>query len=104
MGYVVDAKIRASVKDLPVQNALQNGLKMVKTIVRNVVQNAENVIWSNFFALKMSQTFKKAIFKLSWDNTIFKCWKIWKGWTKGVKNSQKKMWISGKVVEELGTI
>ena len=41
---LVDAKIRASVKDLPVQNALQNGLKMVKTIVRNVVQNAENVI------------------------------------------------------------
>ena len=44
VGYVVDAKIRASDKDLPVQNALQNGLKMVKKIVRNVVQNAENVI------------------------------------------------------------
>ena len=77
---------------------------MVKIVVRNVVQNAENVIWPNFFALKMSQTFKNAIFKLSWDNTIFKCWKIWTRRTKGVQNSKKKMWISGKVVEESGTL
>ena len=43
VGYVVDVKIRASDKDLPVQNALQNGLIMVKIVVRNVVQNAENM-------------------------------------------------------------